>query len=449
MNGEQVGVWHATRRGAAVFQYHDEWLRSPRVRALSLSLPILPGNQPHRGNYVEAWFDNLLPDSAAIRERLAKRFEAESDRPFDLLAAIGRDCVGAVQIVPAGTDPGNVRQIESEPLTDADVAKVLRGVTAPGLPGLEGDASDLRISIAGAQEKMALLRLGSTWHRPLGATPTTHILKLPLGLVGNLRANLRESIENEWLCMHFLGELGLPVPNTEIARFTDSVSEEKALIVERFDREMIPPTAGQSPWIVRLPQEDICQATGTPSAQKYESDGGPGIVRCLGLISAGQRPNDDAVVFAKAQLAFWLLAAPDGHAKNFSIFLRRSGYVLTPLYDVLSAWPIIGRGPNEWALQDVKLAMAVRGKRPHRHISRIALRHWQGLALQTGVPDAFDQMLAMVERAEQALQSVQEILPPGFPEEVWTRIARGVLDQRTKFLDAHAFARSEMRPPAA
>jgi serine/threonine-protein kinase HipA len=434
MNGEAVGVWSPSRAGTPVFQYQSEWIASERGRPISISLPFLPGNQPHRGAAVSAWFDNLLPDSEPIRERLRRRFGARSAGSADLLAAIGRDCVGATQIVPSGADPGNVRVIESDAITDAEVAGVLRGVTQARSFGSTAAADDLRISIAGAQEKTALLRLDGRWHRPRGATPTTHILKLPLGLVGNMRANMRNSVENEWLCMEFLRALGLPAARTSVASFRDDVSEEKALVVERFDRELVPATADAPGWILRLPQEDFCQATGTPASRKYESDGGPGIREALSVIGAGQRPNEDALVFAMTQLAFWLLAAPDGHAKNFSIFLRRHGHIMTPLYDVLSAWPIVGGGPNQWAQQKVTLAMGLRGKRVHRKLNGLAVPYWQTLALQTGLRDAFTPMVAMVEDAERALAKVESSLSAAFPEEVWSTISTGVRRQRQRFL---------------
>lgn len=443
MNGEPVGTWAVTRAGVSVLRYAETWLASPRARPLSLSLPFVPGNQPHRGDRVAAWFDNLLPDSPVIRERVRRRFRTRSATAFDLLAAIGRDCVGAVQLVPAGADPGDVRRLDAEPLDEAQVARLLRGVTAtPPLGLTSGDDDEFRISIAGAQEKTALLRLGGRWYRPRGATPTTHLLKLPLGLVGNLRADLRDSVENEWLCLRLLAALGLPVAHAEVATFADDVGAETVLVVERFDRAPVDvdgaPTTGRPSWVLRLPQEDLCQATGTPADQRYEADGGPGIARCLAVLAGGERPRADALTFVRAQLAFWLLAAPDGHAKNFSVFLRRRGYVLTPLYDVLSAWPIVGPGPNEWPVQKVRLAMALRGKNPHRELHRIAIRHWRALALQTGAPDAFASLVALVEGADAALAAVGRELPGGFPERVWERIAAGVRAQRTRFLDAVA-----------
>lgn len=433
MNGELVGVW-SLDRGTSTFRYDDTWLRSPRGRPLSLSLPFVPGNQPYRGARVEAWFENLLPDRAAIRERIRKRVRARSTGAFDLLTEIGRDCVGAIQIAPAGRDPGDVRRIDRVPLDDADVARTLRGVTATPALGTAASGDILRISIAGAQEKTALLRSNGRWCLPTGATPTTHILKLPLGLIGNMRYDMRDSIENEWLCMHVLQTLGLPVANTEIASFRGDVSEEKVLVVERFDRQVVPATADTPAWIVRLPQEDFCQATGTPSDDKYEADGGPGMEACLGLLASSANASFDRATFAKTQLAFWLLAATDGHAKNFSLFLRRDGHVMTPLYDVLSAWPVIGSGANQLPVQQAELAMAVRGKNPHRELHRIATRHWRTLAARTGVPDMFEQMVAMVERTDEALRALESQLPLAFPEHVWTPIAAGVRSQGERFL---------------
>ncbi|MGI9042731.1 MAG: type II toxin-antitoxin system HipA family toxin [Gemmatimonadaceae bacterium] len=434
MNGELVGAWFPARTGSSSFQYATEWLESPRVRALSLSLPILPGNSPHRGQHVDAWFDNLLPDSRQIRERIRRKFRTRSLHPFDLLAAIGRDCAGAVQILPAGSDPGYTYHIDADELTSAKVAGILRATVAPRLLASD-DENDFRISIAGAQEKTALLRIGDRWYLPRDATPTTHILKLPLGLVGNVQADMKDSVENEWLCLHFLRALGLPVPDCEIARFEDEMGVMKALVVKRFDREFVEP--GLEPaqaWIVRLPQEDICQATGTPPEDRYESDGGPGVLQILSVLQGGMEAQADSATFAKAQLAFWLLAAPDGHAKNFSIFLKRDGYSMTPLYDVVSAWPIIGKGANEWPYQQAKLAMAIRGTRPYRHLRKISVRHWEKLARETGAPETFREMVSIVEGSHEALDRLEKQLPSGFPEHVWDRVASGVRSHSERFL---------------
>ena len=172
MNGEHVGVWYASRSGVPIFRYDAHWTRSPSGRALSLSLPITAGESEHRGDVVAHYFDNLLPDSADIRKRLSTRFKTRSTAAFDLLTAIGRDCVGAVQLLPEGMEPQGWNRIESDPLSDEQVERILRNVTSDAPLG-QRDADDtgdgFRISIAGAQEKTALLRFGGAWHRPRGA----------------------------------------------------------------------------------------------------------------------------------------------------------------------------------------------------------------------------------------------------------------------------------------
>ena len=399
MNGQRVGTWFWSRTGTPGFHYDDAWRLSPNARALSLSLPIPAAGGDVMGPAVENYFDNLLPDATRIRERMRRRFGAPSTRAADLLAAAGRDCVGAIQLVPGDTQPPAHDQVDSQPLTDAQVETLLSGVTDDtpdaGLPW-----ADFRISIAGAQEKTALLRVGNRWHLPRGATPTTHILKLPMGLVGNMRADFSTSVENEWLCHTLLAALGLDVAPTQMAMF----GAQKALVVERFDRRWV--DGGR--WIARLPQEDLCQATGLPTDLKYESDGGPGVRTVLALLSGGSQAGSDSLRFVLSLLAFWLMAAIDGHAKNFSIHLERGGgYRMTPLYDVLSAWPIIGTGPSQISPRRAKLAMALRGKNAHYHLHEIQTRHWQALALQCGVPGAFDRMVALVLLVQQALDEAR------------------------------------------
>jgi serine/threonine-protein kinase HipA len=232
MNGEAVGTWSWLATGQEL-KYAESWLDSPRGRPLSLSLPFQPGNKPLGEPAVRFWFENLLPDSKTIRERLSRQFNVGSTTAFDLLAEVGRDCVGALQIVPEGDDPGEIRAIRGEALSDAEVAEEL----VAALSGRDGLGSrqhrgSLRLSIAGAQEKTALLWHRDRWLRPLGATPTTHILKLPLGLVGNLQLDLRHSVENEWLCARIVAAYGSSIARCEMASF----GEFKVLVVERFDR---------------------------------------------------------------------------------------------------------------------------------------------------------------------------------------------------------------------
>ena len=426
MNAERVGVWFWSRTGTPGFRYEPSWLQSPNARALSVSLPMPAAGGDVMGWRVEHYFDNLLTDNARIRDRLRRRFGAPSTRAADLLAAIGRDCVGAVQLVPESETPAAHDRVDSQPLSDAQMEALLRDVDDDGADA-DTPWADFRISIAGAQEKTALLRLGEQWHLPHGATPTTHIFKLPLGLVGNIRADMTDSVENEWICHTLLGLLGFEVASAEMGLF----GRQKVLIVERFDRRSVE----DGRWIARLPQEDLCQATGTPGDLKYESDGGPGIRSCLALLAAGNQAGSDRLTFVLAQLAFWLMAATDGHGKNFSLFLERGGgFRLTPLYDVLSAWPIIGNGPNQVSPRRARLSMALRGKTAHHHLHEIQTRHFEALALQSGVPDAFDRMVGLVLQVPDALERVQAELPAGFPRRVFSSIRRGMLAQAEKFV---------------
>lgn len=268
VNGVRMGIWHIPTRGPMELTYDPEWAASDVSRPLSLSLPIPLDNAPLKGDRVLNYFDNLLPDSEAIRKRIGQRFRTDTLDAFDLLQAIGRDCVGAVQLLGADEEPAGVEQIDGTPLSDGDIETLLNQTAGSGTFGPQDDEDDFRISLAGAQEKTALLWHEGQWMKPHGATPTTHILKLPLGLVGNRRADLTTSVENEWLCMHLLQAYGVPVAETEIKTF----GKQRALSVKRFDRQMH--SSGR--WILRLPQEDFCQVMGLPSHKKYENEGGPG-----------------------------------------------------------------------------------------------------------------------------------------------------------------------------
>ncbi|MEX3931805.1 type II toxin-antitoxin system HipA family toxin [Paraburkholderia phymatum] len=426
MNGLAVGYWEKASGGERLV-YFDDWIDDEQGRPLSLSLPFTPGNQPYRGAVVSAFFDNLLPDSEPIRRRMAQRYHTGGTAPFDLLAALGRDCVGAIQMLPPDEAPADLYRIGGETLTDDDIGRLLRDTTSAAPLGQRDHAGDLRLSIAGAQEKTALLRHKGRWVLPSGSTPTTHILKLPLGLVGNMRADMRTSVENEWLCAKIVEAYGLPVAACEIAHFGD----QKALVVERFDRRL----SSDGTWIVRLPQEDMCQATGTPPIVKYQADGGPGVDTVMEILAGSVDAATDTTRFFKTQLIFWLLAATDGHAKNFSIaHLPGNRYRATPLYDVLSAHPIIGRGANRIPMQKAKMAMAVRGTSNHYLIAQIVRRHWIAQGQQVGLaPDAVDALIASVTNDTQhVIDTVAAQLPAAFPKDLASAIFDGLLKQSSK-----------------
>jgi serine/threonine-protein kinase HipA len=416
-NGERVGTWRISSQGVDGLHYDQSWVESEAGRPLSLSLPL--DVEAHPAAVVKNYFDNLLPDSQHIRDRLAQRFRTESTGAFDLLEAIGRDCVGAIQLLPEDMAPTNVERIEGAPLDEEGVERLLLDTVSARGQGHEPEG-ELRISLAGAQEKTALLWHDGQWKRPRGATPTTHILKLPMGLVGHRRADFSTSVENEWLCLNILQEFGMAVPRTAILRF----GEQKVLGVERFDRRMH--SSGR--WLMRLPQEDFCQALGRPSHLKYESDGGPGMVDLAKILGQSVVSQDDLATLLKAQLLFWMLGAPDGHAKNFSIFLLARGrFRLTPLYDVMSIRPVEGNGQNQFSRHDVKMAMAVVGKNRHYKFKEIQRRHFNAMAqkCQYG-SDAEPLIQAILEATSRVIDAVAARLPPGFPAVVSDRILAGL-----------------------
>jgi serine/threonine-protein kinase HipA len=441
MNGRYVGVWQQVRGGRDRFSYDKGWISDPQGRAISLSLPMT-SDAAITSDAVRYYFDNLLPDSQEIRDRIRARFATRSASPFDLLEAIGRDCAGAVQLLPEGEEPTGWDKLDVQRLKPKEIEAILRAVPAIGT----AERDDFRISIAGAQEKTALTRIGRYWHKPRGSTPTTHILKLPLGLVGNRRLDLSHSVDNEWLCATLLKELELPVANTEIGQFGD----QRALIVERFDRRWQnvgdgdPQAAHFAPleetWIARLPQEDFCQVTGRPHTAKYENDGGPSMRDILNELARAERPASDQRLFMLAQLVFWMLAATDGHAKNFSIYHHREGrFGLTPLYDVLSTWPVVGKRADQLNIRELTLSMALRGKSAHYKIVEIQPRHFRELADRYPAAEAWPAMIDLASRVEGAIEAVEKQLPRGLSESVWAPVSKGMLEQAKSFL-AHARA---------
>ncbi len=428
MNGELVGTW-LVERATHSFVYEASWLASPKVRSLSLSVPITASREV-RGHAVANYFENLLPDNDRIRGRLSRRFSTRSADAFSLLEAIGRDCVGAVHLLPEAISPVGWNRIDCEPLSEGQIVDILRAVPSDPQPGSQGGPDDdlFRISIAGAQEKTALTRFKGRWCRPHGATPTTHIFKLPLGLAGgSRRVDLADSVQNEWVCAQIVSELGLPVAPTTMAAFGD----ETVLVVERFDREWM----DGGTWIARLPQEDFCQALGVSPKQKYEHDGGPGMAKCLQLLTGSADAQQDTLTFHLTQLAFWLMAATDGHAKNYSIFLQPGdSYVMTPLYDILSMWPYLGTGRNQFNRRQAGMSMAMRSKNAHYRFDTIQTRHWHQWAMKNGGRMVWSAMLGMIERVPSALASVESRLPEDFPGRSWAAIAKGMRAESDRFL---------------
>jgi serine/threonine-protein kinase HipA len=419
VGSSKVGQYARSPRGATSFRYDPDWLSSEKAFPISLSMPL--SDRSWSGEGATSYFDGLLPDDRTVRGKIAAREQAESAGIFDLLAVIGRDCVGALRFVPEGLDPGDPTKMEYRPVTDDEIATRLASLGTNPL-GIHIEEDDFRISIAGVQEKTAFLRINNQWQLPLGPTPTSHIFK-PAMKSGPNGADFSDTPWNEWLCLSLCRALGLETANAEVLMFDG----KPVIVVERFDR------VWQEGVLYRLPQEDICQALGVPPLRKYQSDGGPGIIDVLEFLNGALMPYADRLSFMKAQVVFWLLAAIDGHAKNFSIFLTPGGYRLTPLYDVMSAAPY-----PEFPVQKIKLAMAI-GDKGYYRLSQIQVRHFYQTGQKAGLREQdmdsiFSDLATRVDDviAETAARATNS----GMPESTSAPILAGV-GKRTSLIGAH------------
>ena len=398
VGSSRVGQYARAPGGATSFRYDSDWLSSARAFPISLSMPL--SDRIWSGEAATSYFDGLLPDDRTVREKIAAREQADSAGIFDLLAVIGRDCVGALRFLPEGLDPGDPAKMEYRPVSDGEIAARLAKLATNPL-GLQADEDDFRISIGGVQEKTAFLQADEQWQLPLGPTPTSHIFK-PAMKEGPDGADFSDTPWNEWLCLMLCRALGLETANAEV-RFFDG---KPVIIVERFDRTW------REGVLYRLPQEDLCQALGVPPLRKYQSDDGPGITDVLEILNGAIAPYEDRMAFMRAQIVFWLLAAIDGHAKNFSLFLTPGGYRLTPLYDVMSAAPY-----PEFPAQKVKLAMAL-GNKNHYRLQQIQIRHFYQTGRKAGLREQdmdsiFSALIARIDDAitEAATRAAKTDMP--------------------------------------
>ncbi|MEG3091619.1 type II toxin-antitoxin system HipA family toxin [Sphingomonas sp. PB1R3] len=418
INNRLVGRLEKETSGAVSFRYDLSWLEWDHAFAASLSLPLRATT--YRGAPVLAVFDNLLPDSADIRRRVAERTGAEGTDPYSLLTRIGRDCVGAMQFLPDGEAIDATGDIRGEALGDEDIEHLLDNLKGAPL-GID-PGQKFRISIAGAQEKTALLRHDGQWLRPIGTTPTTHILKPQLGEIPTSTGtvDMTASVDNEHYCLALLSAFGLPVAKTEIVTF----GARRALVVERFDRRWL--ADGR---LLRVPQEDCCQALGVPSSQKYQSEGGPAAADIIRLLGGSDDPTEDQATFLSSQIIFWLIGATDGHAKNFSLFLRPGGgFKLTPFYDVLSVQDPVDRG--QLAQKSFRLAMSA-GTSRHYRIEEVLGRHFVQTARAAGIgPTIIDKVITDIrKKAATAADVAREAMPDDFADDVHASVSRAIADR--------------------
>ena len=310
--------------GRLRFVYTEEYRARPAATPISLSMP--PQVRSHSDRVITPWLRGLLPDNDAVLARWARQFHVSTSSPFSLLATqIGEDCAGAVRFAP----PEEIDRVLARPgrvtwLTEDEVGERLRDLREDSTSWL-GRSFTGQFSLAGAQAKTALLFKDGRWGVPSGSTATTHILKPAV-------AALDDHDLNEHLCLDAARRAGLVAARTKVSRFGD----ESAVVVDRYDRREV---GGE---IIRVHQEDLCQALAFPPSLKYQNEGGPGPTNIAKLFRSAMPPRaaDDAISrFADALIWNWLIAGTDAHAKNYSLFLAGDQVRLAPLYDVASALP--------------------------------------------------------------------------------------------------------------
>jgi serine/threonine-protein kinase HipA len=360
LSGREIGRVQRDTRGRIKFVYDDQWRTAPDACPLSISMPL--GAREHGRAVTEAFLWGLLPDDERVLARWAAKFQVSARNVFALISHVGEDCAGAVQFVTADRLDAirGGKEDKVEWLSESDIAKRLETLridhAAWRLPRDTG-----QFSLAGAQPKTALLFQNDRWGIPSGRLPTTHILKPPTG-------HFDGPAENEHICLKLARSLGLPAAQSTVRRFKGEI----AIVVERYDRQR----KGND--IIRVHQEDVCQALGVMPTKKYQNEGGPSafdIVQLLRTYSTDRATDINTFVDA---LGFnWLIAGTDAHAKNYSVLLGGRRIRLAPLYDVASILPY-----DEFETPKVKLAMKIGGE---YKLSLIGVHQWQKFAREMRV----------------------------------------------------------------
>ena len=416
--GECAGVL-ADERGGLRFAYDPAWVAAGRP-PLSQSLPLDGDPGPA---VVHAYFGGLLPEGEP-RRLLARRLGVSERNDFALLGAIGGDCAGAITLAPPGAAPGDGGETDIEWLDDAQLAELI--ATLPDHPMLADEDGEVRLSLAGAQDKLPVVadaagRVGLT----KGRTPSTHILKMPI-------ARFPGTVVNEAFCLAFGYRLGVPT----VEAWPRRAGEHAYLLVQRYDRVRQPDGT-----YARLHQEDFCQALGIPSERKYEVEGGPSLADCFALVRrATSVPAKHTLVLLDAVALNFLVGNHDAHGKNFSLLRSRDRTRLAPFYDVLStvAYPGLAR----------KAAMAIGGERRPDYVRR---RHLDRLCEAAGLGGAAvrRRLLAMAGEAPTAAREVRAALAQdGWDHSILDRVI-AIVDRRAAQLTSIAGPRPAKRPPVA
>jgi len=354
-HGNKAGQLVQDDSGQLQFAYNADYLESKQPWPLSVSMPV--GAAEFEDRVARPFFAGLLPEDL-IRRKIAKLLGVSEKNPFSMLEVIGGECAGALSLYPGGTPPHKENpddiQIFDEKHLDELFAHLKR---RPLFAGEDG----VRLSLAGAQDKLAIRLIGDKLALMRGGAPTTHILKT---LISD-RDDVTDSVHNELFCLMLAARCGLSVPQVQMRR----TPKQPYLLVERYDRRW------QGNDVVRLHQEDFCQALSIPPENKYEREGGPGISTCLDEIQKHSiEPLPDRLAFFDIVTFNYIIGNSDAHGKNFSLLYEEGKPRLAPAYDLLSTavYPQLA----------TKMAMKIGG---NYNPDEVYLRHWHRLVPDTAV----------------------------------------------------------------
>ncbi len=372
------------KRDRLTFIYDEAWRDDATSFPLSLSIPLSAAEHAH--DVISPFLWGLLPDNDGVLRRWGERFHVSPGNVFRLLEHVGEDCAGAVQLVKpertkAWREAGAVSRVQW--LTDSDIADRLRLLLKDHSASRTGTDRG-HFSLAGAQPKTALLfdPKSNRWGVPSGTVPTTHIFKPPTG-------DFDGYAENEHFCMSLARALGLATATSSLMKFGDVTT----IVVDRFDRRR------EGTRVMRIHQEDMCQAVARMPQQKYQNQGGPSALDVMDLIRrhSGAREEDEAR-FVDALIFNWLIMGTDAHAKNYAFLIGNGGRArLAPLYDLSSALPY----PEQVYPRHATLAMKIGGKYKLREIT---LREWRKCAQELRYDEA-----TLIERIRLFAETIPDL----------------------------------------
>lgn len=341
-------------KGGFSFQYTPEWLSAPEAAPLSIRLSLRP--EPFADEACRVFFNNLLPEGTT-RALIARKLGISEGNDFKLLAALGGECAGALSLSPHGQPWGKSASGKGsyEPLKQEELDRMIeRMAQSPLLIAHE----DLRLSLAGAQQKLPVFFRDGKFYLPHGSYPSSHILKPAVPDFAGI-------IENEAFCMRLAQACGLPVPQATVLK-----GKYPVYMVERYDR-----CRDDKGKLGRIHQEDFCQALGYSYSRKYEADGGPGLEKCFALLDGhSTQPAPDKRLLLQWIVFNYLIGNCDAHAKNLSMLMSKEEYRLAPFYDLLST--------RIYPALSVKFAMRI-GKQ--YRADWVGKSHWERLAEEAGV----------------------------------------------------------------